>query len=587
MPIYFLIAVVPAIAALTSGSVAVYAWQRREINGAKSFALCALSIFIWCFFSIFEYLSLDASARSAFGRAQYLGIAPFAALWFVFTLRYTQADGWLSRKVLALLAVVPLGTLILAFSNFGQSWIWEDVSIQLLPFPRTAIEYGWWFNYVLIPQSYLLLVAGFGVLLSACFTGSRLYRSQTLVLLMGALVPFVCNVLYIVSGITLYGLDLTPVGFAVGCVLVQRGVFRTRFLDISPVSYRTVFLNTADAMVLLDLRYRIVDLNPAALGEGRVPFALETVIGLPFQAIFPDYSPLLRDLSKAAELGISTDLTQTIRLPKLFARRRSEKLSEVFREVKVRSLISPGGRSVGWVIIIHDVTVENQQREQLEQFAYVDSLTGLFNRRQLQIKAEELFAEAVETVSADEAEASGKAASGKAASKTASGKTASGKTVARENTSGSSVRRINPSQISAKAVAQSSLERPARSPIALLYIDLNRFKPINDQYGHDVGDLVLQHFARCLNRSVRKGDMVARLGGDEFAALLYNADRTVAYEVRSRLAKILAQVTVIAGQRFTLSASIGVAYYPVDGRTLPDLLRQADVDMYQEKRLSR
>ncbi|MEO1447836.1 MAG: GGDEF domain-containing protein, partial [Cyanobacteria bacterium J06635_11] len=115
----------------------------------------------------------------------------------------------------------------------------------------------------------------------------------------------------------------------------------------------------------------------------------------------------------------------------------------------------------------------------------------------------------------------------------------------------------------------------------------NRFKPINDQYGHDVGDLVLQHFARCLNRSVRKGDMVARLGGDEFAALLYNADRTVAYEVRSRLTKILAQVTVIAGQRFTLSASIGVAYYPVDGRTLPDLLRQADVDMYQAKRLSR
>ncbi|MEL7353063.1 MAG: histidine kinase N-terminal 7TM domain-containing protein [Cyanobacteria bacterium P01_A01_bin.116] len=570
VPVYF-VSIAAAIAAAISSSVAMYAWQRREINGAKSFALCALSIFIWCLFSVFECLSPNDAARIAFARAQYFGIAPFAALWFVFTLRYAQADGWLRRESIVLLSAIPLATLILLFSEGAQRWIWHSVSVQHEPFPQLLIDHGWWFHYVLMPQCYLLLIAGFGVLLSACFTGSQLYRQQTLVLIVAGLIPFVCNVLYVVSGVTLYGLDLTPVGFAFGGLLVHLGFLRTRFLDIAPVSYRTAFLNTTDAVVLLDIHHRIVDLNPAALSEGRVPFALETVMGEQFDQVFPDYSALLRDLSKATELGIATELTQTVRLPRLFARRRSERLSEVFREVMVRSLVSPGGRRVGWIVMIRDVTLENQQREQLEQFAYVDSLTGLFNRRQLQIKAEELFAEPVETTGALDSTVIGPERGPGVSERLA------------KSTGSSSLTGTSPADSLDKPARFSVREAPPL-PVALLYIDLNRFKPINDQYGHDVGDLVLQYFARCLNRSVRKGDMVVRLGGDEFAALLRNADRAVAYEVRSRLIKILSQATVIGGHRFTLSASIGIAYYPVDGQTLHDLLRHADIDMYQEKR---
>lgn len=472
------------------------------------------------FFSIFEYLSLGEVTRVVFGKAQYLGIVCFPLFWLIFTLRYAHCDGWLSRPVLALLSVIPIMSLLLALSDPWHGWIWRSATVTTAPFPQLVIDHGWWFSYVLMPQSYVLLIAGFGVLLSASFAGSHLYQRQTLVLLSAAIIPFFCNVLYIAADVTFYGLDLTPVGFAVSGLLVHLGLFHAKFLDIAPVSYKTVFTNTVDAVILLDIHQRIVDLNPSALVEGREAFEATSVIGQPFERVFPDYRVLLRGAQDA-------ELTKTLKLPNLFTKRRDDRQQEVFREIKVRSLRSPSGRQVGSAIIIRDVTLEKRQQAQLEQFAYIDSLTGLFNRRQLEIKAEEAFA-------------------------------------------------FYPPQIAA-----------TRSLIALLYVDLNHFKPINDAYGHEVGDHVLQHFARCLQSSVRQGDVVARLGGDEFAALLHGASPEVALEVRSRLAKNLNQEIIFSGHRMTISASIGIAYYPLDGKTLQDLLRRADQDMYREKRMAR
>ncbi|MFK8183274.1 MAG: histidine kinase N-terminal 7TM domain-containing protein [Phormidesmis sp.] len=520
-PFHLLIVVLPLIATCGTGSVALYAWQRREVNGAKAFALCTGSVFVWCFFAIFEHLAPAETPRIIFGKLQYFGIVSFPVLWWAFTLRYTQQDGWLKPSVLKALSVIPAVSLMLALTDSWHGWIWKSVRFVSEPYPHLDIVHGWWFNYVMIPQCYVLLLAGFAVLLSASFSGSRLYRQQSLLLLGAALPPFVFNVLYVISGITSYGLDLTPVGFAVSYLLIHIGLFRAKFLDITPVSYKTVFLNTADAVILLDLQQRIVDLNPSALQEGRRQFDASMAIGQPFERVFPDYRLLLKGIN------IADELTETIKLPRLMSDSRSGRTHDVFRAVKVRSLLSPGGRRMGWVVIIRDITLEKQQQAQLEAFAYVDSLTGLFNRRQLELKAEEIFMPCLD------------AATGRYDS------------------------------------------------IALLYIDLNHFKPINDEFGHDVGDAVLQYFARCLKNSVRQGDIVVRLGGDEFAAVVHEHEQGVAAEVRSRLIKSLNQAVTLAGHQLRLSASIGIAYYPKDGLTLQALLRQADAHMYREKRRSR
>ncbi len=522
MPLYIVFTALPAIAACASGSAALYAWQRREINGAGAFALCMGSIFIWCFFAVFEYLSLDQTARIIFGKAEYLGIAFFPALWLIFTLQYAHYDGWLTRRVLAALNVIPVLTLLLAFTDHWHGWIWRSVTLALQPFPRLVIEHGWWFHYVAVPYCYVLLTVGFGTLLTAAFVGSRLHRRQVLALLCAALTPFVGNVLYVIAGVTFYGMDLTPVGFAVTGMIVQFSLFRTQFLDVAPISYRTVLLSAKDAVILLNIYHRIVDVNPSALAESKGWHSVEAVVGKRFERVFPDYGRLLRSMGEAAEL------TETISLPRMVTERKDDYLDEVFREVRVRSLLSPGGRLSGWVVIIRDVTLEKQQQAQLEQFAYLDSLTGLHNRRYLEQKAEKAL-----------------------------------------------LPYSNPSELT------------LLSPLALLYIDLNHFKSINDAHGHDIGDAVLQHFAQCLRCSISSTDTAVRLSGDEFVALLYDADLSVAMAVRSRLLQSLEQEFILSGHRLTISASIGITCCPRDGITLQDLLRQADREMYREKRLMR
>ena len=136
-----------------------------------------------------------------------------------------------------------------------------------------------------------------------------------------------------------------------------------------------------------------------------------------------------------------------------------------------------------------------------------------------------------------------------------------------------------------QALAQCS--RNAKT-LAVCYLDLDGFKPINDTWGHDAGDQMLREMARRLMACLRAGDTVARLGGDEFVLLLLNLERID--ECESALKRILAAVAqplTINGHSVQVSASIGVSIYPSDAADSDMLLRHADQAMYMAKEAGR
>ncbi len=122
------------------------------------------------------------------------------------------------------------------------------------------------------------------------------------------------------------------------------------------------------------------------------------------------------------------------------------------------------------------------------------------------------------------------------------------------------------------------------APHALMLLDLDRFKPINDAYGHDAGDAVLCAVAERLQAQMRAGDIVARLGGDEFVILLAGRlpDERLA-ALAQRLQGAVEQAVTFQGHRLEVAVSIGIARSPQDGHTLTDLMRSADQAMYQAK----
>ena len=123
------------------------------------------------------------------------------------------------------------------------------------------------------------------------------------------------------------------------------------------------------------------------------------------------------------------------------------------------------------------------------------------------------------------------------------------------------------------------------SQVALYYIDLDRFKSINDRFGHQTGDLVLTQVAAKLSALVHREDCLARLGGDEFAVVTERfPSRQAAALLQQQLCQALLEPIVVTGIPMDLTISCGLAFYPEDVAHPADLLREADAEMYQMKR---
>jgi diguanylate cyclase (GGDEF)-like protein/PAS domain S-box-containing protein len=134
-----------------------------------------------------------------------------------------------------------------------------------------------------------------------------------------------------------------------------------------------------------------------------------------------------------------------------------------------------------------------------------------------------------------------------------------------------------------EADAGALLGSDAPGGAALLYVDLDDFKLVNDTLGHDAGDLFLCEFAARLQACTRGPDLLARIGGDEFVLLLPDTDPPGAREAAGRIVVAAREPVAIAGHEFVCPVSIGVALHPRDGADLKALMQEADRAMYRAK----
>lgn len=181
----------------------------------------------------------------------------------------------------------------------------------------------------------------------------------------------------------------------------------------------------------------------------------------------------------------------------------------------------------GSVITIQDITARKKTEQEIRHLAYHDMLTGLHNRKSFYMRLED---------------------------------------------------HILQSQ------SQEGKRRQINSKWALLFLDLDRFKYVNDTLGHDVGDELLKFVAKRLKICLRKSDYIFRLGGDEFTIILNGlTDDTDVAKVAKKLREEVARPYRIAGQEIYITVSIGISVYPVDGQNVEALVKNADMAMYAAK----
>ena len=132
---------------------------------------------------------------------------------------------------------------------------------------------------------------------------------------------------------------------------------------------------------------------------------------------------------------------------------------------------------------------------------------------------------------------------------------------------------------------QLAMARRYSKKFAVIYIDLDRFKPVNDTLGHQVGDLLLIAVADRLKAQVREVDTVSRMGGDEFAILISEVtSRNDVTNLADKILTALSQPYALDGHTINISGSLGISMYPDDGGDMDTIMNKADAAMYQAKR---
>jgi PAS domain S-box-containing protein len=335
----FYISTLVLVAAVASAMSAI-AWRYRTTPGARAFALLMLTVVVWSFAYALELSSANLPAKLLWTRVEYLGIVILPAAWFVFAWQYTGHEAWASRRLAALLAIEPLIMLLLIWTNEYHGLFWPTIALapgDPLFAWRSTRGVAYWIHAA---YTYLLLLSGTILLIRAFMRSPALYRGQTAGILLGALVPWLSNGLYLAGLNPLAPLELTPFAFLISGLVIALAVFRFQLLDLVPVARDRVIEAIEEGMLVLDQSNRIVDINPAACQLlGRT--ARET-IGQPAAAILARWPAVIAQYREIVSTHEELTMVGGAR-PRYF-------------DLRIAPLHSNGRRVTGRVIMIHDIT---------------------------------------------------------------------------------------------------------------------------------------------------------------------------------------------------------------------------------------
>lgn len=265
MHFYYTPYILPLVASsIVAGLVSVYVWQRRTTaSGAVPLVLLGLASAVWSLGYALEIAGGDLPTKIVWGKIQYLGIVTIPLLWVIFTYSYASKGILLTRRLLILLSIVPLVTLLLAFTNESHGLIWEKTQLYRVgAFSALEITHGFWF-WIYWGYSNLLLLGGTILILWSFNWMKGLFLRQNMVLLIAVLTPWLGNVLYILKLSPIPHLDFTPFAFTISVVVFTLGIFRLKLVNLAPVARDLVVEKMREGMIVLDTQANVVDINSA------------------------------------------------------------------------------------------------------------------------------------------------------------------------------------------------------------------------------------------------------------------------------------------------------------------------------------
>lgn len=255
---------------IVSTWIAILAWRHGKDPGSKVFAVMLLASAFWSFWHLFEIGVDQPWARITFSKIQYLGAVVIGPAWLIFTFYYSKRVRRFPIRYALLMAVIPVITVVLAWTNEFHHLIWTTITPSPLD-PRLLIYgHGIWF-WIAIAYNHIFVLLGTWFVFLVSRGAPKAQRSQAQALLVGALVPIGGSLLYITGMSPIHGEDLTISFLVITGLIYLFAVLRFRLFDVRRVARAAIIDNMRDGMLIIDEKHQLIDVNTSALKLLDVP----------------------------------------------------------------------------------------------------------------------------------------------------------------------------------------------------------------------------------------------------------------------------------------------------------------------------
>jgi len=570
--------------------------------------------------SAFSYETTDANLYGIGRTLTFFAAGFIPVVFFMIYREFTVGPP--NIVMIVMLCIVPVLTTALALTNSTHNLIWF-VNETATGLSHSKITDHYWYNRIYAPFTYGLFAYSALALIGRLPSIAPAHRKTISLLLGCALLPFAVSVAnnFLGMGPADFPFTATSLGLVFPCFAYAS--LKLRVYEFSPLAYQTLFDHVRDPILVVDNEQCIICANKAA--QQLLEANESDLIG---RRLWEDFPAARAILEQAKEL----DLTQTLRMD-----------TNNIYEVSVGPLSGPKGQNLGMVVVCRDVTERRTALGQLAESEHLirtlieTSSNGILRfardendpdrrfRCVFANRAAEAFAgEGLGTLVGMPLEKLQQLNPNRLLKHFAAEKKATTQVsfeVAAETDQSENWLRIvgepvgddfsvtliditqrkrNEDKMLADALRdpltgilnrrgfeQEGAACIRRSSVgAVLYLDLNHFKSINDRFGHQAGDALLKAFGHRLEFCLRPEDILGRLGGDEFAIVLPGVPIADVKHIAERLMQTASEAYIIQGQEIKCTASVGIALMPKHGEELWHLLSVADGAMYKAKNIS-
>ncbi len=330
------------VSSLAAIVITIIAWQHRNVPGGGSLAATGVAMAVWTLAYGCYWLSSEAQSRLIWFNLANMGVVAAPVTFLIFSLRYTNRIQWVKKRIITLLAILPIITLILIWTDPLHGLIYGGYP------PENFLSGGGEWFWVYLIYSYGMILFAFGLLVRAWFSTVRPLRPQLSAIILGALTPLVVNIAMVLGFKPFPGLDLTPFAFIISGSCVVIAFSRYRLLDIIPIARSVVIDRMTDGFIVLDTQNRVVDVNRTA--QEMLGKPIGEIIGTPADQVFRNLSPIFeqfRDtLVLQEEIIVETD-------------------PPTYLDLRITPLYDRKGYFSGRLIVARDVT-DRKNAEQAE-----------------------------------------------------------------------------------------------------------------------------------------------------------------------------------------------------------------------------